>query len=93
MSRAPLDELRAEVAVGRAVLVVAAGVSVVATGDTPAASWMGLLEDGVAYCDGLLGPSLPDGWADRRRAELASRDTDELISAAEDISQSDAHGQ
>jgi hypothetical protein len=46
---------------------------------------VGLLEDGVAYCEGLLGPRLPDGWAAIRRAQLASGDTEELISAAEEI--------
>jgi plastocyanin len=61
------------------------GVSMAATGNAPLASWRGLLEDGVAYCEGLLGPSVPAGWADRRRAQLASGDSEEVISAAEDI--------
>jgi tetratricopeptide (TPR) repeat protein len=85
MGATPLDDLRADIAAGQVVLVVGAGVSVAATGNAPAASWGGLLEDGVAYCERLLGPSLPDGWAERRRAQLASGDTEELISAAEDI--------
>jgi hypothetical protein len=81
----PLDELREELAAGRAVVIVGAGVSVAATGGALTASWTGLLEDGVTYCESLLGPSLPAGWAERRRAQLASGDTEELISAAEDL--------
>jgi tetratricopeptide (TPR) repeat protein len=85
MGGTPLDGLRSEIAAGRAVAVVGAGVSMAATGNAPAASWAGLLEDGVAYCESLLGPSLPTRWAERRREQLSSRDTEELISAAEDI--------
>jgi hypothetical protein len=44
-----------------------------------------LLADGVAYCESLLGPSLPAGWADRRRDQLTHGDTEEIISVAEDI--------
>jgi hypothetical protein len=85
MGATPLDDLQAELAAGQVVVVVGSGVSVAATGNAPAASWTGLLEDGVAYCQSLLGPSLPPGWAERRRDQLASGDTEELISAAEDI--------
>jgi tetratricopeptide (TPR) repeat protein len=85
MSTAPLDDLRAEIAAGQAVAIVGAGVSIAATGNAAAASWAGLLEDGVAYCEHLLGPSLPARWAEIRRAQLSSDDTEELISAAEDI--------
>lgn len=75
MSATPADDLRGELAAGQVVVVVGAGVSVAATGGAPAASWVGLLEDGVTYCEALLGPSLPDGWAERRRAQLTSGDT------------------
>jgi tetratricopeptide (TPR) repeat protein len=85
MSASPQDDLRQELTSGQVVVIVGAGVSVAATGGAPTASWTGLLADGVAYCQALLGPSLPAGWADRRRAQLASGDTEELISAAEDI--------
>jgi hypothetical protein len=61
MSATPLDGLRAEITAGQAVAIVGAGVSIAATGNAPAASLAGLLQDGVAYCDGLLGPSLPAG--------------------------------
>ena len=32
-----------------------------------------LLEDGVAYCEGLLGPNLPPGWTEIRRAARLGR--------------------
>jgi hypothetical protein len=75
MGATQLDDLREELAARQAVVIVGAGVSVAATGRAPTASWVGLL-DGVAYCEALLGPSLPDGWAGRRRAQLASGDTE-----------------
>jgi SIR2-like domain len=81
----PLDELGAEVAAGQAVVIVGAGVSVAATGGAPTASWVGLLNDGVAYFEALLGPSLPPGWGERRQAQLAAGDLDELVGAAEDL--------
>jgi hypothetical protein len=85
MGATPLDDLREELAAGRAIVIFGAGVSVAATGGAPMASWVGLLEDGIAYCDSLLQSSLPAGWAERRRAELASGDTEELVGAAEDL--------
>jgi hypothetical protein len=72
MSAAPLDDLRAEVAGGHAVAVVGAGVSSAATGNAPVASWVGLLQEGVAYCERLLGPSLPADWVECRRAQFRS---------------------
>jgi hypothetical protein len=81
----PLEDLRAELAARRAVVIVGSGVSVAATGGAPTASWVGLLNDGVAFCEALLGPTLPSGWGDRRRSQLASGDLDELVGAAEDL--------
>jgi hypothetical protein len=52
---------------GQAVAIVGAGVSIAAIDNAPTASWAGLLQNGVAYCEGLLGPSLPAGWAGIRR--------------------------
>jgi hypothetical protein len=59
MGATPLDDLREELAARRAVVIVGAGVSVAATGGSPTASWVGLLEDGVAYS--------PGHWLSRRR--------------------------
>lgn len=80
-----LGELRAGIAAGRMLAVVGAGVSIAASGQAGVASWIGLLRDGVERCVAVCG-SLPEGWADRVRAEIDSGDLDELLSAAEKIS-------
>jgi hypothetical protein len=85
MSATPLDDLREDLIGGQAVVVVGAGVSMAATGGASTASWVGLLNDGVTFCEALLGPSLPLGWAERRRAQVASGDLEELVGAAEDL--------
>jgi hypothetical protein len=85
MSTTPLDDLREELAGGRAVVLFGAGVSMAATSGTPTASWVGLLNDGVSYCEALFGSSLPTGWAQRRRSQVASGDLDELIGATEGL--------
>jgi class 3 adenylate cyclase/tetratricopeptide (TPR) repeat protein len=85
MSATPLDDLREDLVGGQAVVVVGAGVSMAATGGASTASWVGLLNDGVTFCEALLGPSLPPGWAERRRAQVVSGDLEELVGAAEDL--------
>jgi hypothetical protein len=85
MGATPLEDLREELAAGQAAVIVGAGVSVAATGGAPSSSWVGLLNNGVTFCEVLLGPSLPSGWAERRRAQVASGDLDELVGAAEDL--------
>jgi hypothetical protein len=52
------------------IILVGAGVSVGATGGTPAASWTGLLEDGVARCEALALRPLPAGWGDWTRQQI-----------------------
>jgi hypothetical protein len=78
------EDLRAGVANGRMLAVVGAGVSIAASGDPDIASWTGLLRDGTERCVAVAG-SLPEGWAERVRAEIDSGDLDELLSAAEKI--------
>ena len=82
MSATPLDGRREELSAGEAVVIVGAGVSMTATGGASTASWVGLLNDGVTFCEALLGPSLPSDWAERRRAQVASGDLEELVGAA-----------
>src|SRR6266581_373794 len=53
MSGALVEDLKAELARGRVVVLVGAGVSAGATGGAPVASWTGLLENGVARCEEL----------------------------------------
>ena len=78
-----LARLREEIAEGHALAIVGAGVSIGATHNAKAASWTGLLEDGVDRCQSL---GQPADWADRVRAEIHSGDMDDLLSAAEKIS-------
>lgn len=85
MPHDPVEDLRKEIAKGRVLAIVGAGVSTGATKNAPTASWTGLLEDGVDRCVADA-HSLPAGWAERVRAEIHSGDMDDLLSAAEKIS-------
>lgn len=85
MSHDPVDDLRKEIAKGRVLAIVGAGISIGATKNAPTASWTGLLENGVDRCVAVAQP-LVDGWAERVRAEIHSGDMDDLLSAAEKVS-------
>ena len=85
MSHDPVEDLRKEIAKGRVLAIVGAGISIGTTKNAPTASWTGLLENGVDRCVAVAQP-LPDGWADRVQAEIHSGDMDDLLSAAEKIS-------
>jgi WD40 repeat protein len=84
-----VDDLRRDIADGRVVCVVGAGVSMAATFDPRRkpniASWVGLLESGVDECVKVAQP-LPAGWEERVRGEIVSGDIHDLLSAAEKIS-------
>jgi hypothetical protein len=81
-----LEDLRAQIARGRVVAVVGAGISMAATNGHSVASWTGLLEHGARQCEQVV-PGLPVGWGDRVRGEIRSGDMDDLLSAAEKITQ------
>ncbi|HSK75940.1 MAG TPA: SIR2 family protein [Thermoanaerobaculia bacterium] len=85
MSHDPVEDLRKEIAKGRVLAIVGAGVSMGATKNAPTASWTGLLENGVDRCLAVAQP-LPKGWEKRVLAEIRSGDMDDLLSAAEKIS-------
>lgn len=85
MPHDPVEDLRKEIAKGRVLAIVGAGVSIGATNNAPTASWTGLLENGVDRCVVVSQP-LPDGWEDRVLGEIRSGDMDDLLSAAEKIS-------
>jgi hypothetical protein len=85
MSKLLAEDLRGELARGRVIVLVGAGVSVAATGGASVASWTGLLEDGVARCEHLALRPLPAGWGDRTRAQIQSGDVEELLLAAEAV--------
>src|SRR5689334_9253338 len=79
-----LQDLQAEIKGGSAVVVVGTGVSVQATGGAPCASWSGLLRDGANTCADL-NPALKAKWLPAVLEQIESGDTDELISAAERV--------
>lgn len=64
--------------------IVGAGVSVAVTDHAEVASWVGLLRNGVARCVVLSRAN--EEWARRRRDDLESGDTDELLSVAQQVS-------
>jgi len=81
-----VDDLKAKIAAGKALLIVGAGVSVAVTKDSPlarVASWTGLLADGIDRCLAVGRPRPDEDWARRKRAELDSGDLDDLLSVAE----------
>jgi HEAT repeat protein len=80
-----LDDLRRELARGRVIILVGAGVSVGATEGVPVASWQGLLEDGVARCEQLALRPVPAGWGDWTRQQIRSGDVGDMILAAEAV--------
>jgi SIR2-like domain len=82
MSTAP-NELKQQIAKRQAVFFVGAGVSARAT-NNPVATWTGLLEDGVRFCEKHI-DGLRPGWADRVRADIRSADPDDMLVAAEKI--------
>jgi tetratricopeptide (TPR) repeat protein len=84
MAQVLIDDLKKQIEDRQAIAIVGAGVSVDATGNAPAASWVGLLKDGVARCQDVARP--PVGWADRQRAALDTGDLDELLGVAEQVS-------
>ena len=85
MSELLVEDLRSELARGRVIVLVGAGVSLAATGGVPVASWTGLLTDGMARCEQLALRPLPAGWGDRTRAQIESGDVEELLLAAEAV--------
>ena len=81
------EDLRAELEQGQVVVMVGTGVSVGATASAKVASWTGMLKDGVDRCEQVARPPVPDGWGDRLRAQIASGDLWELLSAADNITE------
>jgi SIR2-like protein len=81
------DDLRQRIAAKQLVCFVGAGVSLASAAEGPGracASWIGLLESGVQWVQGVQ-PGLHESWlADRLRA-LASEDLDDLLSVASQV--------
>src|SRR4051812_6412445 len=73
MSDLLLDDLRDLIARRQAVVIVGAGVAIGATNRAEAASWPGLLKDGVGRCIAVV-PGLPAGWGQRVLSQIESGD-------------------
>jgi tetratricopeptide (TPR) repeat protein len=81
-----VNDLKAQIATGNALLIVGAGVSVAATAGGPLAGlakWKGLLVNGIDRCLEVGRPRPDQKWARRRREDLESDDLDDLLSVAE----------
>lgn len=63
---------------------VGAGFSVAVTGGMPAASWTGLLKDGIRECERVV-PLLPPGWPGQMRDQLENTDTVNCVGIADQI--------
>ena len=83
----PRDQMVAELAdhLHRVLVVVGSGVSVAATRNAACASWIGLLKHGVAHCTDQWGTGLPPSWKAIREAQLTAQDSNELVSAATEV--------
>jgi|SRR6516165_8999683 hypothetical protein len=80
-----INDLQEQIDRGQVVAIVGADVSASATNQTPLASWIGLLEDGVNRCC-IVAKPLPNGWKERVLGEIHSGDLDDVLSAAEKVS-------
>jgi SIR2-like domain len=80
-----LNDLRSEIARGRVLAIVGAGVSIAATQGNPFAGWSGLLHDGVDRCEAVGYPKPRPGWGERQHAALRSGDLGEWLGVAEDV--------
>lgn len=80
------DDLVRRIAARKAVAIVGAGLSIAASGLDPdsVASWTGLLRHGVRRCATVV-PGIPADWIQRRLADLASGDIEDILSVAEQV--------
>src|SRR6266404_4415909 len=79
-----INDLKQQIALGNAVIIVGAGVSIGASGNHPCASWTGLLHNGVDRCIAVRG--LRKDLADMLHTQIDSGDLDLLLAAAEAVS-------
>src|SRR5690606_13326987 len=78
-----LDDLKLSVERGSVLAVIGTGVSIRTTENQPAASWAGLLREGIKWC--LEVDRADHEWAERQLAALESQDVDELLMVGEQI--------
>src|SRR5678815_1431453 len=66
-------------------LLVGTGVSVYSTGNSPSASWKGLLTQGIDYCREWSNPKPSDEKIAQQRERLVNSKLDDLLSVATDV--------
>lgn len=76
-----LSDLRNAISQGNVFAVLGTGVSIHSTENEPAASWTGLLREGIKWCVDVN--HADERWAARQLAAVDSGDLDELISVAQ----------
>lgn len=81
-----VDDLHERIASRQVVVVAGAGVAIAATGRDPRASWKGLLESAVGWCEDHV-PGLPPGWLTLARGHLQLGDASSLVTAAEMVTE------
>ena len=79
-----LQDLQSQITRGQAIFVVGAGVATSACGANPVASWTGLLESAICWCEACVS-DLPNGWSDLIRGLVAYGDVPNLLLAAEAV--------
>ncbi|MEY3277142.1 MAG: hypothetical protein RL153_2410, partial [Verrucomicrobiota bacterium] len=81
-----LSKLRQRILNQQVVVVVGAGVSMQATGRHACASWKGLIESGIQWCEDRRAASGCDAeWGRRKRASLASGGAREFLGVANEV--------
>ena len=83
MSAGMVEDLRREIEDGRAIVIAGAGVAIAASGGDARASWTGLLEDALRWCQDHVHGQL--GWSEIVETLLRNRDVDSLLLAAETL--------
>ena len=79
-----VNNLKEQISRKKVFLFIGTGVSISASGNTPVASWKGLLKNGAELCSNLCN-DLPNRWKERVLEDIESSDIIDLLSAAEKI--------
>jgi SIR2-like domain len=84
----PLEAMKSQIAFRHAVVIVGSGVSVAVTGNSPTASWLGLIKSGISRASSF-NRNLPEEWKERLLEELDYAEKNDylpgLLSIAEKI--------
>ncbi len=81
-----VEDLREQIEGGKVLVIAGAWVAIAASGGDRHTAWRGLLESGVAWCEGKV-PGLPRTWPGLVRGLLELGDVSSLLSAAEMVTE------